>query len=1272
MNEKVIKAITLGLAAFMALQSPMAVLAAEGEGNPAADPGNTPNPTSQENTTPVDIEGGVADAAQVAANDAAVAIGDSQVLTADPGNTNPTPAPASEPGNTDPASAPAGTPASAPAGSEGSGDGSEAAATPEPVAESVLDVIKAGAAAVAEANKEGTTAKAPSNEAEVEQKASEFKTTVEGAGNVPGTVKSADDAVEKNIKQELITAENAVVASNSAAQDYVDNFVAASNAANNADAEVSGALQKADEYIKTINNASSITEANKAKDDLDKLVKDVTADLALQQQAFDEFSGKLDTARTELLDAEDRFNKAIGGATADVTAAKVALKESQEKVNALEEQVNAAVNDIQAQNAAALEIMAKMDALKGNGWDDKNGWDPKKWESQRELFKAILMYNPCILDSNAIDPQDIQDIKIEDFNAKEKTVTAEGGKYHYFKVTYKVNGEEQVKYFNYDREDKKENKDGKNGTGKNIIIYEKTQEEIDAVEYLKKYLADAKKANGGKAVTYDINKHTVFSYTVQDENGKDVTKYAVKEELVAVTGTNGEVSYYVKNGDGTEIVSVAATPVPTDDELKALQVGGESKTSTEIVEGSEKTSYYLNEEGQLVKEVTGDYVTTTYTRLNTGNKDDFQANKYSDTLDGEQKDAIIAAFKSGLEGINSDGQQVRLEFAEIVDTEGTFYQLTGSYVPLFKIDIKEGDNIIREFVDDNDGHGIFDGGWISDRASEKEKNAITTFLKRLEDAGCKIILDDCSLESQIDAGWNGNHGKEPVWVWGHIEYTKNDIAPISVIGAESNTKNGAKSNLEAAIKDSLKSIGNDNVTVETVTQMHCFILEWADYGNRTLAGSKKGYTDPKITAGEDGYTKYSYCINYVQAVVDATKEGAVLSETTYENAAQALEVIQNANSKFANPNGGGVYLDVANDPELNKLVEDARSLLNQYTEYQTQIGQAQTAIGNARKKVDALEGAINDLGTVATVGEKTIVTSSVGRLTLGAALTKNGVDQNDWAKYLGLNTETKPAVSDDGIIVSDLGEKTEIPFEELLGMPVGDTDLTFGSLLELPVRDALDILDGLLAKEKEKIETASNKLEELQEKQLKAGEDLAKTIDRLTPKPSDDDGNPGTEGQPGDPGTGGDNGSSSGTPGAPAAGGRTANAGGGADDGAGNGGNRTVLGARNGGRGGRNAGAGDGELTTIGDGKTALAGSIKDAKANKADSETQKYDKANIEDQDTPLADFEVEGVEKGSWQWWILALLAGAVTLEEFIRRKRNNAAQASASAESDSKTTD
>ena len=57
----------------------------------------------------------------------------------------------------------------------------------------------------------------------------------------------------------------------------------------------------------------------------------------------------------------------------------------------------------------------------------------------------------------------------------------------------------------------------------------------------------------------------------------------------------------------------------------------------------------------------------------------------------------------------------------------------------------------------------------------------------------------------------------------------------------------------------------------------------------------------------------------------------------------------------------------------------------------------------------------------------------------------------------------------------------------------------------------------------------------------------------------------------------------------------------------------------------------------------------------KADEEVKKVDNVNIEDADPALASFNDVNEESHDWLWWILALLAGAVTIEEFNRRQRN-----------------
>ncbi len=265
------------------------------------------------------------------------------------------------------------------------------------------------------------------------------------------------------------------------------------------------------------------------------------------------------------------------------------------------------------------------------------------------------------------------------------------------------------------------------------------------------------------------------------------------------------------------------------------------------------------------------------------------------------------------------------------------------------------------------------------------------------------------------------------------------------------------------------------------------------------------------------------------------------------------------------------------------------------------------------------------------------VVSDAGRLTLKDALTTLEVPEKQWKQYLSLDSATADGLSLD-------------------------------KLLSMPVRDALSTLDDLLGSAEKKLEAAESKITTLQQKKEKAGENLTKTINRLTPRPAaDDDDNADASGVvPGDGGsTGGvDGGSTAGTPANPAApaGGRaaaeaaTADAEGGAP--AGNGG---ILGAGNGGaaaagNGGILAGvnAGD-DGVIIGDGETALAESIEEA-TTAADETLEKDENIKIADEDTALANaFDEETATKG-WPWWILALITGTVTFEEYKRRQRQN----------------
>ncbi len=1156
-NKAVIKAITIGLSAVMATAQPMVVLAADGDA--PTDGGQS----SSETIAPVDIAGGVADTAQQAAKDASDAIGvnDPAVKT----------------------------------------DDTAASKACDDAADTILADFNAGEA------KALSTAAAPSNEKGVKDAAQALAddTTLEAAA---GFVEEANT--------ELIKAEDAVVDSNAAALDVVDNAVAAVDMADSADATVDAALQRADELINDINNASDETAAMQAYAGVQQLVTDTTKDFNLKKQAFDSYFSQYTTAKQDLIAAEGRYNNAMKASSQDAAKAKERVVEAKAKVDALETQVNTALNDVKEQNKAALTILEKLETVNKDNSAD--------WTHQRDLFMAILENYPGMIEDDATG------IKITSHNDKKTTVHGEFGKYHYFEVKYKVNGEDRVKYFNYDRADKDEVLE--DGTSKNIIIYEKTQEEIDATNYLKQYLtAHNESIPDNNSVKKDpglVDGYKVFTY--KDENGD--TKYILKKELAnnplyASTTENGKTVYYALNGNGTTADKIVEVAAPSDDDLKALAINA-STSSLDIDEDSESVSYYLDKDGELVKEVKGDYVVTTYTREVTETGTDYTKERPSNVLSEDEKNALITKVQADLALSLPEGQSVTLKFAEVKDAESndTYYKLTGSYVPLFKVQINDKD--IDEFADDNDGsslnpywvndnsvpivHGYFTAPILTNHTSEKEANGLNTFLQRIKDAGYTVTTNNLQ-KKMYDDGWN--YGCEEIYVWGNIEYTKDGVAARTGIeSGEYTSLEAALEGLNTAIQNNLATDGvNGDLTVRTIDHLGeaktvkvlgVNIPYWYDpydvvRTDKTFTATES-YTNVDYTT--DSYKKYAPYIEYVKAVVDAAQEGQVLSETTYANAERMLEVMINKNNKY---NGGTGYLDVKNDEDFNKFLQDAKDLLGQYQGYQTKVTEAQNAVGEAETKVVTLQTAIDEIENGKVADQ---------RITLRAALTELEIPESKWAAFLGITVADEETADNNAIIADLVMEETEIK-----------------SLLDKPVRDALDDLDKILGRSQKKLELAEINLKSLNDKLDQAGDDLEEAIERLTPdETTDDDFTPSDDGDTDD----GDDGAvlpPSGTPGPGTPVFTPAYSGG------------TVTG-----------GAGV-AATNIADGATPLAGSVQ-TNNKTADDVINVTDTKDIKDSKTPLANIPADQQEAAANFWWLVLAAIAAVTGVGSYKYYQNN----------------
>ena len=183
------------------------------------------------------------------------------------------------------------------------------------------------------------------------------------------------------------------------------------------------------------------------------------------------------------------------------------------------------------------------------------------WGNEDKLFSAIMV-NYYLPKKERIEGATVERVRGKDNN-----------EYNYFKVTYVENGETKVKYFNYKMD----------GNSKDdIVIFEKRIEEVDWEKY--------QNENPDQYVKDKDNKTTV---TVEDASA------GLKDgSIVDVDGK------YVEKNDMTDSETLVSNS----------EITGTSKEDVTVDESTKQESWqYDAETGELVKTVTADVTTITYT-----------------------------------------------------------------------------------------------------------------------------------------------------------------------------------------------------------------------------------------------------------------------------------------------------------------------------------------------------------------------------------------------------------------------------------------------------------------------------------------------------------------------------------------------------------------------------------------------------------------------------------------------------------------------------------
>ena len=850
-NEKVIRAMAIGISAMLMASSPLTALAAEGEGNSSE--GN------EDKNITVTPEAGVCDQAEAAAKDADKAVEGAEKSAAD-------------------------------------------------VKAEVVDKVAAGD--VKDAGGKDLSQDILDANAKVEDK------TVEDGSSL----KDAESAVE-NADTALGVAEANDKLSDAELNKAAD---AAANAGQTA-AEAKDAMQasqdKVNGQIENIKDAASITDANAAYEEVKTTVDQAQADFDAKLGEYNTAKAAYEEAAKKLADYEKAYEDAVNSADANADAAATELKAAQENAEALAKALEAAKSAVDTSAAGAMDIADKEALTQGD--------QGLNWKNEDKLFISIMQnyYLPEVLNIKG-----------------DTTVVRKQGKdnntMNYFEVTYTdENGVTQHKYYNFLMDDKDAKGDQKDQD--NIVIFEKRLEEINWEKEQETNPDQYVKENGE-------NKGDIITVSEVEKGLKDGTIIAV---------------------DGKKVIKNDGTVSSISDNNQKTETG---EVDTIVDKDKQDESWKLDENGKLIKTVTADVTTITYTNAKFTSTEQYQTEA--------ERDAAAAAKEKDLK--DAAGKDVT-----VTGTEKTDYTYTGNgtYIPTFTkiVDVKKtvrswdsasevqndvkDDKIndikdqIKKETDCDELYLISESSTLTTNKTEdnvllKDKYEVSgtvsatyakvtkktvdqstfgslwndikalfgngeTTNKKLEDAARKAVEADGGIF--VSANWDD---------WKLGKATIRYVAGVSVKTDEKNSAEEAQN----AVQDAALAQAKEQEKV----------------GNDTVIGV---YNVNTTGTDKIAHTSYSYEIDYLEKTGETTTNTAVRTET-YANAEVLTgQIIQNLNYIQ-----GNIKL-TQKDEAYRKFVDDAKALTQKYQKLLQDAQDAQGKVEDAQGKVEELKAEIEAL-----------------------------------------------------------------------------------------------------------------------------------------------------------------------------------------------------------------------------------------------------------------------------------------------------------------------
>ena len=846
-NEKVIRAMAIGISAMLMASSPLTALAAEGEGNSSE--GN------EDKNITVTPEAGVCDQAEAVAKDADKAVEGAEKSAAD-------------------------------------------------VKAEVVDKVAAGD--VKDAEGKDLSQDILDANAKVED-----KTVKDGS-----SLKDAESAVE-NADTALGVAEANDKLSDAELNKAAD---AAANAGQTA-AEAKDAMQasqdKVNGQIENIKDAASITDANAAYEEVKTTVDQAQADFDAKLGEYNTAKAAYEEAAQKVADYEKAYEEAVNSADANADAAATELKAAQENAEALAKALEAAKGAVDKSAAGALDIADKETLTQGD-----NGLN---WKNEDQLFISI-MQNYYLPEVQKITADDIKVVRRqgEDNNTK-----------NYFEVTYTdENGNKQTKFYNYVMDDKQTSKD-------NIVIFEKRIEEVN--------WKTAQETNPDQYVK---------------ENGDTITVSEVEKGLKDGTIIAVDGKKVIKN-DGTESIIISDNNQKTEN----------GEVDTDVNEATEKESWKLDENGNLIKTVTADVTTITYTDAKFTSTEQYQTEA--------ERDAAAAAKEKDLK--DAAGKDVT-----VTGTEKTDYTYTGNgtYIPTFTKTVNVKDEEVEwKHTDKKTDYGVRTEEEAVAKVTKEQEKALSNKINDDDDLYLIGVSSDLKVTGYTEDHW---YDDSDFLVSGTVSatYAKvtkktvdqstfgslwNDIKALFGNGEATNKKleDAARKAVEAEGgifvsanwddwkfgKATIRYVAGVSVKTDEKTSAEEAqnAVQDAALAQAKASGATGVYNVKTTDTDTIAHTSYSYEIDYLEKTGETTTNTAVRTET-YENAEVLTgQIIQNLNYIQ-----GNIKL-TQKDEAYRKFVDDAKALTQKYQKLLQDAQDAQGKVEDAQGKVEELKAEIEAL-----------------------------------------------------------------------------------------------------------------------------------------------------------------------------------------------------------------------------------------------------------------------------------------------------------------------